>query len=179
MNGSTLGIAGKVGIGIVVVSLGVSSVLGIPKIKQLSGLHSSYIELQNNIETNRNSIEQISSDLESEQEKIAEVRSSDSNPYSIEEVTKQIKKLSGTSITSIDVYNSSNDSGDVLLQTLNKASGVETLTSDSNMLVYHLKVKEVKKVVREIGDLKIYASNLISDADKDTIDLTVRFVGGE
>ena len=114
-----------------------------------------------------------------EKDTINSIRKTKSSPYDLKEVSKNLQKIKGVKIESVDAYNSSDESGNVLVKTFKNPKGLVKLTSDVNLLDYKLKIDDVDKTVSAINALKLNVTSMSIDKAGKKIDLSVKFIGGD
>ena len=94
-------------------------------------------------------------------------------------MSNSIKEIKGVKIKSVDAYNSSSDGGNVLVKTIKGSKDLAKLNSDVNLLDYKLSADNIDEAVNGINALKLNVTSLSIDKAKKTIDLSVKFIGGE
>lgn len=169
----------KLGIGIFAVSFCFTLVVGVPKMQEMTHLKTECIELRKSNSENQSELDNIQEQIDTEKDTINGIRNSQSNPYDLKDVSKNLQKIKGVKIESIDAYNSSDESGNVLVKTFKNLKGLDKLTSDANLLDYKLKVDDVDKTVNEINALKLNVTSMSIDKSNKKIDLSVKFIGGD
>lgn len=169
----------KLGIGIFAVTFCFTAVIGIPKIQEVSHLKTEYEQLQKSASQNQSELDDIENQIDSAKNTIQKSRKVSNNPYDFKKVTTSLNQIHGVKINSIDAYNSSSDSGNVLIKTFKSTKSLDKLTSDANLLDYKIKASNINKVVNGINALKLNVVSMAIDKENGTIDLSVKFVGGE
>lgn len=169
----------KAGIIILVISLGITAIWGVPKIREVSELQTEYYELQDNVDVNGDELENLQTEISQEKDGINSIRNSDVNPYSINEVTGIISSIPNVKIESMDAYNYSDESGNVLIKTFTDTEELSTLDPDINFINYKISAEDVSSVLKTIDGYKLYITSLNVNEKDNLIDLSVRFIGGE
>lgn len=169
----------KAGIIILVISLGITAILGVPKIREVSELQTEYYELQDNVNENGDELENLQTELSQEKNEINSIRNSNVNPYSINEVTELISGIPSVKIESIDAYNYSDESGNILIKTFTDTGELSTLDPDINFINYKITTDDVNSTLKAIDDFKLYITSLNVNNKDNSVDLSVRFIGGE
>ena len=147
--------------------------------QEMTHLKTECIELRKSNSENQSELDNIQEQINAEKETINSLRNTKSNPYDLKEVSKNLKKIDGVTIKSIDAYNSSSEGGNVLVKTLKSTKGLAKLTDDINLLNYKIKANDVDKAVNAINALKLNVTSMSVDKEGKQIDLSVKFVGGD
>lgn len=169
----------KFGIIVFAVTFCFTAVVGIPKMQEVHHLKTECINLQQSNSQNQSELDNIQKQVAEEKSKLEDARKASNNPYDTKAVTDSIKKLEGVQIKSVDVYNSSEDAGNVLIKTIKGSKGLAKLDPEANLLDYKLTTKNVDKTVKGIAALKLNVTSMNVNKEKGSIDLSVKFVGGE
>ena len=165
----------KLGIGIFAVSFCFTLVFGVPKMQEMTHLKTECSELRKSNSENQSELDNIQEQIDT----INSIRKTKSSPYDLKEVSKNLQKIKGVKIESVDAYNSSDESGNVLVKTFKNPKGLAKLTSDVNLLDYKLKIDDVDKTVSAINALKLNVTSMSIDKAGKKIDLSVKFIGGD
>ena len=72
-----------------------------------------------------------------------------------------------------------NTGGNVLVKTIKGSKDLAKLNSDVNLLDYKLSADNIDEAVNGINALKLNVTSFSIDKAKKTIDLSVKFIGGE
>ena len=166
----------KLGIGIFAVTFCFTAFFGLPKMGTVSHLKTDCIELRKSASENQSELDNVKEQIE---EEINGLRNAENNPYDLQEVSKSLKGIKGVKIKSVDAYNSSSDGGNVLVKTIKGSKDLAKLNSDVNLLDYKLSADNSDEAVNGINALKLNVTSLSIDKAKKTIDLSVKFIGGE
>ena len=169
----------KLGIGIFAVSFCFTLVFGVPKMQEMTHLKTECSELRKSNSENQSELDNIQEQIDAEKDTINSIRKTKSSPYDLKEVSKNLQKIKGVKIESADAYNSSDESGNVLVKTFKNPKGLAKLTSDVNLLDYKLKIDDVDKTVSAINALKLNVTSMSIDKAGKKIDLSVKFIGGD
>lgn len=169
----------KLGIGIFAVTFCFTAFFGLPKMRTVAHLKTDCIELRKSASENQSELDNVKEQIESEKEEINGLRNAENSPYDLQEVSNSIKGIKGIKIKSVDAYNSSSDGGNVLVKTIKGSKDLAKLNSDVNLLDYKLSADNIDEAVNGINALKLNVTSFSIDKAKKTIDLSVKFIGGE
>lgn len=169
----------KLGIGIFAVTFCFTVLVGVPKVQEMSHLKTECLELRKSNSENQSELDNIQEQIDSEKGTIDSLRKTKTNPYDLQKASKAIEGIKGVKIKAVDAYNSSIESGNVLVKTIKDSKGLAKLNSDVNLLDYKLSADDVNTAVNKINALKLNVTSLSIDKAKGTIDLSVKFIGGE